>query len=166
MDQPQSWQNFRNILEGQTTMPCGTSHNSQAAGGWAGTSTRLAEVRCRILTIGLTGSAIATPSRLNQYRWPFGSSGGARMLQIPSAPLVIGSDWPTGIQSPYKVTSLAFGARSRKVTVRSTWTSWETSPSGAGVWAGKKDSQTSESPVRCIRILIDPRSISIPVQSL
>jgi hypothetical protein len=53
---------------------------------------------------------------------------------MPSLLLVIGSVLPTGIQSPERVTSVALGARTRNVTLRSECTSGETSPSGGGVW--------------------------------
>src|SRR5262245_6763626 len=54
-----------------------------------------------------------------------GSSGPTVMLHTPASSLVIFST-PLACQSAVRVTSVAFGARTRKVTLRSGWTSGET----------------------------------------
>src|SRR5262245_59314478 len=117
------------------TLPCGTSRSSQTADGLAGTSTRLAEVRCRSLIRGFTGSAIVTPSTVNEYKWIVASIGPTVVLQTPSPSFVMECFEPTGIQSPKSVTSVALGARMRNVTWPSGRTSGETRPSGGGVCA-------------------------------
>src|SRR3954470_17344024 len=61
-----------------------------------------------------------------------GSSGPTVMLHTPASPRVIFSA-PPACQSAVRVTSAAFGARIRKVTVRSGWTSGET---GVPVFTG------------------------------
>src|SRR3954471_22735740 len=53
-----------------------------------------------------------------------GSSGPTVMLHTPASSRVIFSA-PPACQSAVRVTSVAFGARTRKVTVRSGWTSGE-----------------------------------------
>src|SRR3954469_4726895 len=54
-----------------------------------------------------------------------GSSGPTVTLHTPASSLVIFSA-PPACQSAVRVTSVAFGARTRKVTLRSGWTSGET----------------------------------------
>ena len=120
----------------QSTLPWGTSRTCQSGVGVPGTSTRLAEVRTRNLIFGLIGSAIASPSTVKKYRWTVGSSGSLVALQTPLASLVIGmtppvADAGVASQSPVRVTVVACGARTRKVTVRSACTSGETSVSCA-----------------------------------
>src|SRR5688572_11597984 len=61
-----------------------------------------------------------------------GSSGPTVMLHTPASSRVIFSA-PPACQSGVRVTSVAFGARTRKVTVRSGWTSGE---AGALFFAG------------------------------
>src|SRR4051794_21692520 len=54
-----------------------------------------------------------------------GSSGPTVMLHTPASSLVIFSA-PLACQSAVRVTSVAFGARTQKVTLRFGWTSGET----------------------------------------
>src|SRR5262245_14839179 len=61
-----------------------------------------------------------------------GSSGPTVMLHTPASSLVIFSA-PLACQSAVRVTSVAFGARTRKVTLRSEWASGE---AGGVVFAG------------------------------
>src|SRR4051812_18993010 len=64
-----------------------------------------------------------------------GSSGPTVMLHTPASPRGIFSA-PPACQSAVRVTSVAFGARTRKVTVRSGWTSGETGVPVFAGWAG------------------------------
>src|SRR5689334_7535800 len=64
-----------------------------------------------------------------------GSSGPTVMLHTPASSLVIFSA-PPACQSAVRVTSVAFGARTRKVTVRSGWTSGEAGGLFFAGWAG------------------------------
>src|SRR5262245_56743897 len=64
-----------------------------------------------------------------------GSSGPTVMLHTPASSRVI--FWtPPACQSAVRVTSVAFGARTRKVTVRSGWTSGEAGVPFFAGWAG------------------------------
>src|ERR1035438_8931711 len=101
------------------------------------------------------------------------SSGGLVKLQTPLASLVIlmvppVAAWGVAIQSPVSVTSEAWGARTRNVTLRSAWISGDASVSCAplpaprpaaagGAWAAPNRVRPYSSPTSAIVKRIFPR---------